>query len=279
MLLADCQCPGEAMLNMVIALDQRYVLVGELTSSTRGYPLNLMETLRLTLTVMRRCVLSRFDDLVRSRCAIESHLSGNGTRERTAPTSSGILYNRRTAMSTDEKEIIARAAGGDEEAFARLYERYFDRIYRYIYLRVDNQTEAEDLTQEVFVKALVAIDSYRWRSLPFGSWLFRIAHNHVVDHFRMIGKRGTTAWNEDAIHIEQPNPAAIAERQLESRDLRHKIEKLPPAQREVISLRFWGELSVAEVAKVLGKRPGTVKALQHGGIVALKKMFSAESER
>ncbi len=182
-------------------------------------------------------------------------------------------------MSIDEKEVIARATEGDGEAFARLYGRYFDKIYRYIYLRVGNRAEVEDLTQEVFVKALEAIGSYKWRSLPFGSWLFRIAHNHTVDHLRRTSKVERTAWEDNVAYVEEPNPAGIAERRLEIEELRDKMEKLPAAQRAVISLRFGGELSVAEVAKVLGKSPGTVKALQHGGIAALKKMMSEDGQK
>lgn len=179
-------------------------------------------------------------------------------------------------MSIDEKEIVARAIKGDGEAFAQLYEEYFDKVYRYIYLRLGNQAEVEDLAQEVFVKALEAIGSYRWRSLPFASWLFRIAHNHMIDHLRKAGKVEKVAWDDNIAHVEEPNPATIAEQKLEMEELRDKIEKLSPAQHAVISLRFGGELSVAEVASVLGKSPGTVKALQHSGIVALRKMMSVD---
>jgi RNA polymerase sigma-70 factor (ECF subfamily) len=85
-----------------------------------------------------------------------------------------------------------------------------------------------------------------------------------------------TAWDDNIAHVEGPNPARIAEQRLEIEELRENVEKLSPAQRAVISLRFGGELSVDEVAKVLGKRPGTVKALQHSGIVALKKMMMVD---
>jgi RNA polymerase sigma-70 factor (ECF subfamily) len=173
----------------------------------------------------------------------------------------------------EEKDVVSRAIKGDGEAFSLLYEEYFDKVYRYIYLRLGNQAEVEDLTQEVFVKALEAIGSYKWRDLPFASWLFRIARNHMIDHLRKESKVEKIAWDDNMARVEEPNPALVAEQRLEIEELRENIKKLSPAQRAVISLRFGGGLSVAEVAKVLGKRPGTVKALQHSGIVALRKMM------
>ncbi len=175
-------------------------------------------------------------------------------------------------MSTEEY-VVSRAVKGNGEAFAQLYEEHFDKIYRYIHLRLGNQAEAEDLTQEVFVKALEAIGSYKWRNLPFASWLFRIAHNQVIDYFRKEGRVEKVAWDDNIAHVDEPNPAVVAEQRLESEALSDNVKKLPPAQREVISLRFGAELSIAEVAEALGKSPGTVKALQYNGIVALRKMM------
>ena len=173
-----------------------------------------------------------------------------------------------------EKDIVSRAIKGDGEAFTQLYEEHLDKIYRYVYLKVGSQSEAEDLTQEVFVKALEAIGSYKWRNLPFGSWLFRIAHNQVVDYFRKQGKVEKTALDDDITLVSESNPALTAERELQIEEVIKCIGKLSPAQRDVISLRFGSELSTTEVAEVLGKNTGTVKALQYNAIVALRKMLS-----
>jgi RNA polymerase sigma-70 factor (ECF subfamily) len=178
-----------------------------------------------------------------------------------------------------EKDIVSRAIKGDAEAFAELYEKYFGKIYRYVYLRTGNHAEAEDLAQEVFVKALEAIGSYRWRDIPFASWLFRIAHNQVVDHFRKDGKVERVELEDSAIAADEPSPALIAEQRFELRELRDNIGKLSPAQREVITLRFGAELSTAEVSEALGKNTGTVKALQYNGIVALRKLMLGDRER
>ena len=172
-----------------------------------------------------------------------------------------------------EKDVVARAIKGDEDAFAQLYEGHFDKVYRYIYLRLRNQAEAEDLTQEVFVKALEAIGSYKWRNLPFTSWLFRIAHNQVIDYLRKQGRTEKVVLDDDVTLVNELNPVLIAERELEIGELIANVRKLSPAQREVISLRFGAELSTIEVAKALGKNTGTVKALQYNGIVALRKLM------
>ncbi len=175
-----------------------------------------------------------------------------------------------------EKDIVPRAIKGDGTAFAQLYEEHLDRIYRYVYLKVGNRTEAEDLTQEVFVKALEAITTYKWRNLPFTSWLFRIAHNLVVDYFRKQGKVEKIPLDDDIVLPSKSNPALTAELALEIEALAKDIENLSPAQREVILLRFSAELSTAEVASLLAKSAGTVKALQHNAIVALRKMSSSD---
>lgn len=180
-----------------------------------------------------------------------------------------------TLMSI-EKDVVSRAVKGDGQAFAQLYEENFDKIYRYIFLRLGNQAEAEDLSQEVFVKALEAIGSYKWRNLPFASWLFRIAHNQIVDYLRKQTKVKEAALDDDNMtSASEANPAFIAEKELEIEELIDGVKKLSPAQREVISLRFGAELSISEAARVLGKSPGTVKALQYNGIVALRKMLLA----
>ncbi|MEA3253545.1 MAG: sigma-70 family RNA polymerase sigma factor [Chloroflexota bacterium] len=172
-----------------------------------------------------------------------------------------------------ERDVVSRAIKGDGAAFTQLYEEYFDKIYRYIYLRLGDREQSEDLAQEVFVRALEAIGSYKWRDLPFASWLFRIAHNKVIDYLRKEGKVEKVAWEDNMASTDEPGPVRVAERRFEVEELKDNIKKLPPAAREVISLRFAAELSTGEVAEALGKSTGTVKALQYNGIVALRKLM------
>ena len=95
---------------------------------------------------------------------------------------------------SNEESLVRQAIDGSQLAFSRLYDEHFDKVYRYIYFRVTNQAEAEDLTQEVFLKALNEIGSYKWRDVPFTSWLFRIARNQVVDYIRKQSKQKNRIW-------------------------------------------------------------------------------------
>jgi RNA polymerase sigma-70 factor (ECF subfamily) len=172
----------------------------------------------------------------------------------------------------NEEQVVQRAINGDREAFTRLYDMHFDRIYRYVYVKVHSQAEAEDLTQDVFIKAYEAIKTYKWRDLPFTAWLFRIAHNRIIDHVRKTAKEKKTSLDE-AGAIPVGDPVAITEQNYEVHQLKAALEKLPDAQREVASLRFISELSIAEVAVTLGKSEGTVKALQFNAIASLRKLL------
>jgi len=169
----------------------------------------------------------------------------------------------------DEESLVRRAQHRDQEAFAQLYEEHFDKIYRYVTLKIGNETEAEDMTQQVFLNALQSISSFKWKGIPFSAWLFRIAHNQVVDYLR--SKKRTTVPLDESLVSNDNNPQLLTEQKLDIEQLILATEKLTEAQREVISLRFAGELSIAQVAKAMGKSQGAVKALQHSAIVALRK--------
>jgi RNA polymerase sigma-70 factor (ECF subfamily) len=173
-----------------------------------------------------------------------------------------------------DDEIIARQIRKrDPEAWARIYEEFFPRIYRFIALKVRNRTEAEDLTEQVFLKALEACPSFKWRGAPISSWLFRIAHNQVIDYYRTDKSRRLLPLDESLVS-DGINPEKAAEINWEVRQAIIAVSELTQAQRNVIELRFAGGLSTAEVAKVLGKRQGAVKALQHSAIAALRKKLS-----
>jgi len=168
-----------------------------------------------------------------------------------------------------EESLVRRAQKHDQEAFAQLYEEHFDRIYRYITLRIGNEAEAEDLTQQVFLNALQSISSFKWKGVPFSAWLFRIAHNQVVDYLRR--KKHTAVPLGESLASRDDNSQLVVEHKLDIERLLSATKKLTQAQREVISLRFTSELSIAQVAEVMGKSQGAVKALQHSAIVALRK--------
>jgi len=147
-------------------------------------------------------------------------------------------------------------------------------------LKIGNKTEAEDMTQQVFLNALQSISSFKWRGIPFSAWLFRIAHNQVVDYLRKKTKQATAPLDESLVSSDS-NPQLMAEHKLDIEQLVSATKRLTETQREVISLRFAGELPIAQVAKVMGKSQGAVKALQHSAIVALRKvlLLAEDNER
>ena len=172
----------------------------------------------------------------------------------------------------DEQSLVQRAQRHDREAFARLYEEYFDKIYRYIALKTGNRVEAEDMTQQVFIKALNSISSYKWKGSPFSAWLFRIAHNQMVDYLRKKTRQATVSLDESSV-AARDNPQTTTEKKMNIEQLAIATRELTAAQQEVILLRFSGELPIAQVASIMGKSEGAVKALQHSAIVALRKIM------
>lgn len=173
-----------------------------------------------------------------------------------------------------ERATVDRARTGDQQALADLYDWYMPRVYRYAVARMGNVAEAEDLTEEVFLKMLGAISDFRWREVPFSSWLFRIAHNHVATHFRRTAQRGgpMAELSEEMVDW-RAETASTVEDKITMEEVRRAADQLPEAQREVIALRFVSGLSIAETAKALGKREGNIKALQHKAVAKLQKML------
>ncbi len=172
----------------------------------------------------------------------------------------------------DEPALVRRAQQGDKEAFADLYESHFDKVYRYLTLKTGSRAEAEDMTQQVFVKAYRSIRSFKWKGVSFSSWLFRIAHNLMVDFFRRQAKRPTVPLDESLVAGGE-DPMKTAELRFDVDRVAAATRKLTDAQREVISLRFAGGLAIAEVALAMGKSQGAVKAIQHGAIAALRRLL------
>ena len=176
-----------------------------------------------------------------------------------------------------EESLVQRAKQGEPEAFEQLYEEYFERIYRYVVLKVGNRADAEDVTQQVFLKSIESIGGFRWRGVPFSSWLYRIAHNQVMDYFRKRTRERSVPLDE-ARSVSASDPVALAERRVALDELHMACERLSAAQREVISLRFAGELSVAETAKAMGKSEGAVKVMQHEALQKLRRFFTPGKE-
>jgi len=158
-----------------------------------------------------------------------------------------------------------------------LYESYYDRISRYAFVRLDNQADAEELAGEVFLRALESLDTYKERGVPMQSWLFRIAHNLIVDHYRKVKNQKTVSVDTVTIKAEaESDPEAQAMMEFEVTRVKRALGRLTESQRKVIELRFFGGLTSEEAGQVLKKRPGAVRELQSAAIKALRNLLNEE---
>ena len=169
------------------------------------------------------------------------------------------------------RDLVERAQLGDRAALEELYLIHFDRIYGYLHMSVGSRHDAEDLTTQTFVKMLESIGRFRWRSAPFSAWLFRIAHNLAMDHFRARRR-----WQPEE---EIPEPAGVEEDSAEEQalasigdaSLLELIARLSPEQRQVLTLKFVFRFSNGEAAAILDKTEGAVKSLQHRALATLHR--------
>ncbi|MFC2067809.1 RNA polymerase sigma factor [Chloroflexota bacterium] len=175
---------------------------------------------------------------------------------------------RSTDAAVDIDLLIEGAIGDDADAFGRLYDMYVDRVYRHVYYRVGSTEDAEDLTQQVFLRAWQAIGRYKKTSSPFLAWLMRISHNLVIDFYRSKKDKGYLDF-EIAASDSYSNPERVAEMQFDQQQLRRVILHLPADQQQVILMSFIEGFSYAEIASTLGKSEGAIRVIQHR---ALKKM-------
>jgi RNA polymerase sigma-70 factor (ECF subfamily) len=168
------------------------------------------------------------------------------------------------------EELVAAAKDGDAGAFGRLFDHFHEPVHRYVAARVRRPSDAEDLAQLVFVKALEALPRYEQRGVPFGGWLFRLARNVVIDHIRthrehveldeLTERPGQEAGPEEQVLARQEMDAVTA-----------ALQSLTDEQRDAIALRFFAGLSAREAAVAMGKQEGTVRGIQFRAIAALRR--------
>ncbi len=176
------------------------------------------------------------------------------------------------------RKLVDAAQQGDREALEELYLIHFDRIYSYLHMTVGNRHDAEDLTTQTFLKMLESIKKFRWGSAPFSAWLFRIAHNLAMDHFR-----ASRRWQPEE---EVPEPEGAEEYSAEEeamqsigrQSMMELIERLSPEQRQVLTLKFVFNFPNAEVATILGKTEGAIKSLQHRALASLQKQIEKRGQ-
>jgi RNA polymerase sigma-70 factor (ECF subfamily) len=175
------------------------------------------------------------------------------------------------------RKLVERAQAGERDALEELYLIHFDRIYSYLHMTVGNRHDAEDLTTQTFLKMLESIGRFRWQSAPFSAWLFRIAHNLSMDHFR-----ANRRWQPEE---EVPEPPDSEERSAEDEALQSigrqsmmaLIDTLSPEQQQVLTLKFVFNFPNGDVATILEKTEGAIKSLQHRALVSLQKQIAPEA--
>ena len=183
-------------------------------------------------------------------------------------------------MTIDDAAIdrlVTEAQQGDPWAFGMIFDHYHEPIYRFIASRVHRPSDAEDLTQHVFVKALEALPRYEARGIPFGGWLFRLARNAVIDHVRTRHEHAELDSIIEWTHGDAgPDEIAVVRQELDA--VSAALASLTDEQRETIALRFFAGLSAREAAEAMGKQEGTVRGLQFRAIAALRRQLGLEAD-
>lgn len=186
--------------------------------------------------------------------------------------------SQNTDGSLSEDHLVEAAINGDQQAFGQIYDAHMDELFRFIYARVEDRQTAEDITSDVFLKAWEKLDSYEIRGAPFRAWLYRIARNAVIDHYRT---RKQEAPLEAVINTTDEDSMPVAQKvslSLESETVLTAMHEITDDQRNVLILKFVQNLTTKEVAKILGKRQGAIRALQMRGLQSLAKVLEEDTD-
>jgi RNA polymerase sigma-70 factor (ECF subfamily) len=177
----------------------------------------------------------------------------------------------------DDSELLKKAQHGDTNAFGELYQRHAAAVFRYLFAHLDNRLDAEDLTNEVFLRAWQSLPRYHERGNPLLAFLFRIAHNALVDQYRRSSAAGGS-HDELGNHLPDgnPGPAELLSAGFERQELLHLLGRLRADYRTVLTLRFVSDLSPEETAQVMQRSPGAVRVLQHRALERLRRLVEKE---
>ncbi len=173
-------------------------------------------------------------------------------------------------LQDSEDLLVKRAVRQDREAFAALYDKHVVQVYRHVYYRVSSKCDAEDITQEVFIRAWKAIDKYRRTGAPFVAWLIVIAHNLIADHYK-ARKKEPVPLGEIQTYIK--NGDTSSEDSFDKYYVKNAILKLKGTRQKVIVMRFIDGFNYGEIAKVLNKSEGAVRVIQHRALNDLREIL------
>lgn len=174
----------------------------------------------------------------------------------------------------EDAELVDLAKRGDSEAFGELYERYAPKIFRFVYASLNNRWDAEDITEEVFIRTWRSLDSYNESGFPFSAFIYRIARNIMIDQYREDRRGEPEVSIDDHAGLESGHdPTDRFEQKLEHIQLLKAVQQLRKEYQEIIILRFMSELSAEEIAEITGQSIGSIRVLQHRALNALKKLL------
>ncbi len=173
---------------------------------------------------------------------------------------------------TEIEELVLQAQAGDSEAFGKIYDAFVDQVYRYIFFKVSSKDDAFDLTENVFLKVWQNLKSYRDNNQKFGAWIFRIAHNLVVDFYR-FRKESVELDVDIPDHNRDNNPKLLTEQSLSKDVLRKAISKLKKSYQEVILLKFINDLDNVEISRIMKRNEGSVRILKFRALKALRQIL------
>jgi len=196
------------------------------------------------------------------------------TCNKNTPSSFIKMENIPNWQQANDFELIQFTQNGEAEAFGELYQRYAHIIFRFIYSHLNERFEAEDLTEEVFLRVWRSLSNFREQGVPFLAYLFKVARNVLVDYYRRAGRSGgLMSIEEKLITDTRSDPAEAAIVHLEHQEVRNTLGQLREDYRMVLILRFLSGLSPEETGEVMGRTPGAVRILQHRALSALRNLL------
>lgn len=175
----------------------------------------------------------------------------------------------------DDAQLLQIAQNGETEAFGELYGRYAPTVFRFLYAHINDRMDAEDLTEEVFLRVWRRLSSYSEQGVPFLAFLFRIARNTLIDHYRRSGRSKSSMSLDDGKPLPDMDhdPGDLAMTNLQHQEIRRILGRLREDYRTVLVLRFLSDLSPEETAHVMGRSEGAVRILQHRALTALRNLL------